>query len=141
MMHKKRIANANSFGKVISTAILNTIETLLIILGTVTIFLIITTILDNNLSLNQYYQTILNGTIEMTQGLKYVSLLQIPLKLKSILTVMILSFGGLSVHMQILSILSDTDIKYLPFLTARILHSALSGILLYFLFDLWIILI
>ena len=141
MMHKKRIANANSFGKVINTAILNTIETLLIILGTVTIFLIITTILDNNLSLNQYYQTILNGTIEMTQGLKYVSLLQIPLKLKSILTVMILSFGGLSVHMQILSILSDTDIKYLPFLTARILHSALSGILLYFLFDLWIILI
>lgn len=141
MMHKKRIANATSFGKIISTSILNTFQTLLIILGTVTIFLIITTIFDNNLPLNQYYQTILNGTIEMTQGLKYVSLLEIPLKLKSILTVMILSFGGLSVHIQILSIISDTDIKYLPFLTARLLHSALSGILLYILFDFWIILI
>lgn len=141
MMHKKRIANATSFGKLISTTILNTLQTLLIILGTVTIFLIITTIIDKNLYLNQYYQSIINGAIEMTQGLKYVSLLEIPLKLKSILTVMILSFGGLSVHMQILSILSDTDIKYLPFLTARLLHSALSGLLLYFLFDLWIILI
>lgn len=141
MMHKKRIANATSFGKLISTTILNTLQTLLIILGTVTIFLIITTILDTRLPLNQYYQSIINGAVEMTQGLKYVSLLEIPLKLKSILTVMILSFGGLSVHMQILSILSDTDIKYLPFLTARLLHSALSGLLLYFLFDLWIILI
>lgn len=141
MMHKKRVASATSFGKVISTAVSNTIQTLLLILGTVTVFLIITTIIDNNLPLNQYYQAIINGMVEMTQGLKYVSLLEIPLKLKSVLTVMILSFGGLSVHIQMLSILSDTDIKYLPFLTARLLHSALSGLLLYFLFDIWITLI
>jgi len=141
MMHKKRIANASSFGSVISNAVLNSIQTLLLILGTVTIFLVITTILDNNLSLNQYYQAIINGTVEMTQGLKYVSLLEIPLKLKSILTVMILSFGGFSVHMQILSILSDTEIKYLPFLSARLLHAVLSGLLIYFLFDIWIILL
>lgn len=138
-MHKKRIANASSFGKVISTAVLNTMQTLILILGTITVFLIITTITNNNLSLNEYYQAIINGTVEMTQGLKYVSLLQIPLKLKSTLTVMMLSFGGLSVHIQIISILSDTKIKYLPFLAARLLHSALSGILLYILFDLWII--
>ena len=137
MMHKKRIANASSFGKIISVAISNTIQTLLLILGTVTVFLIITTIIDNNLPVNQYYQAIINGTIEMTQGLKYVSLLEIPLKLKSVLTVMILSFGGLSVHIQMFSILSDTNIKYLPFLAARLLHSALSGLLLYFSFDIW----
>lgn len=141
MMHKKRIANASSFGSVISNAVLNSIQTLLLILGTVTIFLVITTIIDNNLSLSQYYQAIINGTVEMTQGLKYVSLLEIPLKLKSILTVMILSFGGFSVHMQILSILSDTEIKYLPFLSARLLHAALSGVLIYILFDIWLILL
>lgn len=141
IMHKKRIANAKSFGKIISTSVLNTMQTLVLILGTITVFLIITTIIDNNLPLNKYYQAIINGTIEMTQGLKYVSQLGIPLKLKSVLTVMMLSFGGLSVHIQILSILSDTNIKYLPFLTARLLHAALSGMLLYFLFDLWIIFI
>lgn len=141
MMHQKRIANATPFGKIISTSILNTIQTLLLILGTVTVFLIITTIIDNNLSLNSYYQAIVNGTIEMTQGLKYVSLLEVPLKVKSILTVMILSFGGLSVHIQMLGILSDTDIKYTPFFTARLLHSALSGLFIYLLFDIWIILI
>lgn len=140
-MHKKRIENSNSFGNIISSSIVKSIQTLLLILGTVTIFLIITTIIDNNLPVNAYYQAILNGAVEMTQGLKYISLLEIPLKLKSLLTVMILSFGGLSVHIQMFSILSDTDIKYLPFLTARLLHAALSGILVYFTFDIWITLI
>lgn len=134
-MHKKRMASKISFGSVVSKALMNSINTLLLILGTVTMFLIVTTILDNNLSLNQYYQSILNGFVEMTQGLKYVSLLAIPLKYKSIMTVMILSFGGLSVHMQVLSILSDTDIKYLPFFTARLLHSAISGLLAFLFFD------
>ena len=51
------------------------------------------------------------GYIEMTGGIKFISLEDIPLKLKCILTVMILSFGGLSVHMQIMGILNDTDIN------------------------------
>lgn len=140
-MHKKRLENTTSFGKVISSAVTNTIQTLLLILGTIIIFLIITAIIDKNLNINNYYQAILNGTIEMTQGLKYISLLDIPLKLKSILTTMILSFGGLSVHIQMFSILSDTKINYLPFLTARLLHAAISGIAVYFLFEIWIILI
>lgn len=136
-MHRKRIKNKKSFGQIISNAIINSINTLLLILGTVTTFLVLTTIINKNININMYYQSILNGFIEMTQGLKYVSLLDISLKVKSIITVMILSFGGLSVHMQIISILSDTKIKYLPFLTARLLHSAISGILVFLLFDYW----
>ena len=137
-MHDKRIKNVKSFGEVITTSLMNSINTLLLILGTVTMFLIVTTIIDNTLTINTYYQSIINGFVEMTQGLKYVSLLEIPLKLKSIIIVMILSFGGLSVHMQVISILSDTKIKYLPFLTARLLHSAIAGISVYLFFDNWI---
>ena len=136
-MHKKRISNKNSFGEVITNSLVSSINTLLLILGVITTCLVLTTIIDNNLNLNSVFQSVLNGFIEMTQGLKYVSLEAIPLKLKCILTVMILSFGGLSVHMQIMSILSDTDIKYLPFLCARICHAVLSSLLMYILFDLW----
>ena len=71
----------------------------------------------------------------MTQGLKYISLLDIPLKFKATLSVMILSFGGFSVHVQMIGILSDTKIRYLPFLTARLLHAAISALLLFFSFD------
>ena len=103
-----------------------------------TMCLVITTIIDNNLNLNSVLQSLLNGGVEMTQGLKYISMEDIPLKLKCVLSVMILSFGGLSVHMQIVSILSDTKIKYLPFLLSRILHSIISGLLLFIFFDAWI---
>ena len=110
----------------------------MLVLGVTTVFLVITTVIDNNISLNNYYQSILNGFFEMTQGLKYVSLLNIPLKLKAVISTMIISFGGLSVHMQIISILSDTKIKYLPFLTARIIHALTSSFLVYILFDWWL---
>lgn len=141
MMHQKRIHNTNSFGQIITNSLKNTIDTLLLILGVVTMFLIITTIIDQNIQLSPYHQSILNGCFEMTQGLKYVSLLQIPLKFKATLSVMILSFGGFSVHMQMIGILSDTKIRYLPFLTARLLHAAISSILVFSCFDFWVTLL
>lgn len=127
-----------SFGQILSNAITNTINTLLLILGTVTIFLIITTIIDNLINITHYYQALLNGIIEMTQGLKYVSLLDLPLKLKTIISTMFISFGGISVHIQTISILSDTKIKYFPYLLARIAHALIAGLLIYFTFDTWI---
>lgn len=137
-MHEKRISNNKSFSEVISSALINGINTLLLIFGVVTLFLVITTIVDNNINLNNYYQSILNGIFEMTQGLKYVSMLSIPLKIKGTLSVMFISFGGISVHMQLVSILSDTNIKYFPFLVARIIHACISSLLFYFIFDIWI---
>lgn len=136
-MHSKRINNTQSFGTIITSSIINSINTLLLILGVMSMFLVITTIIDNNISINSVLQSILNGFIEMTQGLKYISLEDIPLKLKCILSVMILSFGGFSVHMQIIGILSDTNIKYLPFLICRILHAVISGVLMFLFFDIW----
>lgn len=133
-----RIKNNKKFGEIITTALLNSINTLILILGVITMFLVITTIIDNNINLNSFHQSILNGFVEMTQGLKYVSLEEIPLKLKCILSTIIISFGGLSVHMQVISILSDTKINYLPFLTARIIHAIISSLLMFFLFDFWI---
>jgi len=137
-MHKKRINNKIAFGEMISTSLMSTINTLLMILGVITLFLVFTAIISHIVNIGNYNQSILNGLIEMTQGLKYVSILEIPLKLKSVLSVMFLSFGGFSVHVQVFSILSSTKIKYLPFLTARIMHAFISSLLTYILFDIWL---
>lgn len=133
-MHKKRLSSKENFGTIITDALISSINTLLLILGVMTMCLVLTTIIDNNINLNSILQSVLNGYIEMTQGLKYISMEDIPLKLKCTLAVMILSFGGLSVHMQITSIMSS-KIKYFPFLVCRIIHSIISGILMFILFD------
>ena len=140
-MHNKRINNNQKLGSIITNSLLNAINTLLLILGIVTMFLCLTTIIDNNINLNNYNQSILNGFIEMTQGLKYVGLLNIPLKLKTIISTLIISLGGFSVHMQLISIISDTKIKYLPFLTARVLHALISSFLIFIFFDFWLIIV
>ena len=132
-----RMRKKESFPMILSNALNHTIQTLLFILGVTTTFLIVTTLVNQHIILPSFYQSILNGFFEMTQGLKYVSLLNIPLKIKGILTVMILSFGGLSVHMQLIGILSKSRIKYFPYLTARILHATIASILFFFLFEIW----
>jgi sporulation integral membrane protein YlbJ len=136
-LHNKRINNEKNFGQIIYSSLTNAINTLLLILGVISMFLIITTVINNNLNMNLYTRSIVNGLFEMTQGLKYVSLLNFPLKLKVLLSTMLISFGGLSVHMQVISILSDTKIKYFPFLVARLLHALIASALVYSLFDIW----
>lgn len=126
-----------SFPLILTNALNHTIQTLLFILGVTTTFLIITTLVNQHITLSTFHQSILNGFFEMTQGLKYVSLLNIPLKIKGILTVMILSFGGLSVHMQLIGILSKSKIRYFPYFTARVLHATIASLMFFFLFDVW----
>lgn len=138
LMHQKRLNNKENFGTVLSVSIINSMNTLILILGVITTFLILTKLIDLHININNYNQSILNGLIEMTQGLKYVSILDIPLKLKATLSTMILSFGGLSVHVQILSILTGIRIRYSQYLTARIMHSLISGVIVYLLFDVYI---
>ncbi len=132
-MHNKRINNNKRFGSIITNSLINTINTLLLILGVITTFLIITTIIDNNFNLSLLNKSLLSGFLEMTQGLKHVSLLNISNNYKALLICMIISFGGLSVHTQILSIISDTKIEYKPFLLARLIHVVIASIFCYLL--------
>ncbi len=115
-------------------AIKNSIDTLLTILGTLACFLIISSIIINKLNLNNYTSAILKGILEITMGIKSLSSLNIPNIYITVITSMFLSFGGLSIHMQVLSFLIDTKISYKEFLIARIYHSILSGIISYILY-------
>lgn len=133
-MHNKRIKNNKAFGQILTESVINGLKTLFIILGIVTIFLCITALISNFLHLSPIKDGLLKGLFEMTQGLKYISILNISLKWKTIFSAMIISFGGISVHMQIISILSDTNIKYYPFLIARIIHMCLAGLICFIFF-------
>lgn len=136
-LHQKRIHNPLNFGQILTQALMNTLQTLFLMLGIVTFFLIITTLLQSLLPLSAIEKTLLSGILEMTQGVKNVSLLSLSPLMKSLLITCFISFGGLSVHMQVLSIISDTKIKYRNFFLARILHAMIASLfvfLFYFLF-------
>jgi sporulation integral membrane protein YlbJ len=131
-MYSKRRDNTKNIGQIITNSLMNSINTLFLILGTITLFLILTTVINNNISISEYNSAFLNGILELTQGLKYISMLRIPIYNQALIAVFLLSFGGLSVHMQVISIISDTKIKYFPYFIARILHACISTLIFFF---------
>lgn len=126
--------NDLKFGKCLQRSIDDSLDTMFFILGIVTIFLIFTEIINTFFNLSIFSSTILSGLLEMTQGIKKLSLLNISNYLKCILTTIFISFGGFSVHMQVIGVISDTKIKYKPFFIARIIHSLLAILLVSILF-------
>lgn len=126
-MHKKRISNNSSFSEVLSISIFKTIKTLLLLLGIITTFLIINTLIKKVFNLDSFSSSILSGILEMTGGIRNISELNLPLNIKASIITFFISFGGLSIHMQVMSILSNTKIKYIPYLLSRIIHGIIAG--------------
>ncbi len=122
-----------SFSIVLTNSIKSAIEVLLIILGTIATCSIISCIINDIFNTSDITKSLISGIIEITQGLKYISLTKLSLKLKVTISTMLLSFGGLSIHLQIKSIIPD--IKYIPYLLARILHAIISGGIIYLIFN------
>lgn len=116
---KTKNKNKNfNISQMLSTSINQTMTTLLFILGTVVCFYILSSIID---------LPIFNVILELSQGLNYLNILDMNIKLKTILYGCLLSFGGVCIHFQVYGILSDLKIKYLPYLLSRIFHALLTG--------------
>lgn len=127
-----------SFSTTFIRAIRSSIDTLFLILGTLTCFLIVSSLLIEKLNLNLYHATFLKGILEITMGLESLPKIGVPLISQVVVATMFLSFGGFSVHLQVLSQLVDTDISYQYFFVARIFHALFSGGICYLLFLIFI---
>lgn len=106
------------------------ISTLLMILGTVTFYMLLTYIITYPFQNNILLKTCFSGFLEITNGLNNLINLNIYSKIKEIIAIAIISFGGLSIHTQIKAILEDTQIKYKYFLKGRLLHTMISILLI-----------
>ena len=106
------------------------ISTLLMILGTVTFYMLLTYIITYPFQNNILLKTCFSGLLEITNGLNNLINLNIYSKIKEIIAIAIISFGGLSIHTQIKAILEDTQIKYKYFLKGRLLHTMISILLI-----------
>ena len=81
------------------------ISTLLMILGTICFYMLLTFIVTNLLPDNLLIKTLISGFLEITNGLNTITSLNIFIQIKEIIASAIISFGGLSIHTQIKAIL------------------------------------
>ena len=94
------------------------------ILGTLIFYNLIINLIPINIPT---IKNILNGILEITTSLANLKNINIAINIKKILTLIYLSFGGLSIHTQIKSILPDTN--YNIFIKSRLICIIISLIL------------
>lgn len=99
-------------------SISNAINTLLLILGSVCLFMGLSFILP-------FSHPLITGIFEITSGISMINLFEVDSYYKIIFTVIMMSFGGLSILMQIKSILKDADLDYSLYYKSRIIHLVL----------------
>lgn len=134
--HKSNL-NKKVFINVLNESIKSTIDTLLLIMGIITSCLIITGLINSIFKINNDYKFIF-GILEITQGLKYLSLSNINITLKIVISTFFITFGGFCIHLQIFSILDNNKIRYLPYFINRIFTGILSSFISLILFKLFL---
>ena len=141
--------NLSNLGDVLSTSIMNSIKTILLIGGFVVLFSVIISMLTQSHTIkyaakimepafsflqidSKFSESILCGLLELTNGIKAIS--QIPSKAIShniIISSFLLGFGGLSVMLQVLSIISKAKISAKPYIIGKALHGIFAALYTY----------
>ena len=111
--------NPQSFNKIFINSIKEAISVLENIYITIIIFNIIIVLLPK-------YLSSFIGLLEVSQGLNYLNNININIIYKLLLSIIYISFGGLSIHLQIKSIIDNTNINYNNYFIGRIYSVVLS---------------
>lgn len=118
----------------LKTSITSSFNSLIVILGIIIIFSILTNIIKYYFNLNSVTSSVISSILELTTGVKSISILSIPEVYKYTLLSFALSSSGLSVNMQALGILSNYKIDYKYYLKNKLLVIILSTLLTFIVF-------
>lgn len=134
--------SVSELGEILSTSIMGSIKTILLIGGFVTLFSVIITLLEKTriiLVLSELIGTTINcnssiinavmsGIIEFTNGLSKLSSIHLKrISINIILSAFIIGFGGLSVTLQVLSIVSHYDLSIKKYIISKIFQALIAS--------------
>jgi sporulation integral membrane protein YlbJ len=147
-MHRARLRDRRPFGRLMGEAVQSALHTLLMIGGFIIVFSVLIQLFAT-INLTRFLSSLLavilgplglppalsNGIIaglfEVTLGAQATSEVpaSVPMIWQAAIASAVISWGGLSVHAQVASILGQTDLRVAPYLLARAIHAALSAAL------------
>ena len=135
----------NSLGEVLSKSILSAINSVVLIGGFIVLFGIIFSILQKTYILSfinfplvpifnlcnintNFILPILTGILELTNGITSISgIASKNLGINIIFCAFLLGFGGISIMLQVLSIISKSDISIKPYVLGKLLHGIFAA--------------
>lgn len=126
----------STFGEIVSSSIKKAFYTLSTVCGFVILFSLVISMIQVsgilNFINNIWIQNFILGLIEITSGINLISgISSTNLLVKLLFTSFLLGTGGISVLLQVWSVISDSDLSIKPYFIAKILNGALSSVILY----------
>ena len=124
----------SNLGSVIATSISNATSTLFMIGGFVVLFSVIISIfVFSFLHIpSSFISPMLIGFLEITNGISQISCIHIKaISINIIITSFVLGLGGISVLMQIFSIISQSDLSIKPYIIGKVLQGIISALYTY----------
>lgn len=139
----------SNLGEVLGNSIKSSISTILTIGGFIVFFSVILSILNSSKIINliaivfmpvfrglhlpyELLDGFINGLFEITNGINLISLIKLKnISVNIILTSFLLGFGGISIFLQILSIVSKSDLSIKPYIIGKILHGFFAAFYTY----------
>ena len=118
----------DSFSNILSNSIISSLKLLAIILGNTCFFFIVTKLIVSYIDLSPIQNILINGLFDITKGMNSITIISNNI-FKAILSLTFLGFGGINIHMQVLNIIDNTNIKYKNFLLGRISQIGVSIII------------
>ncbi|RJX28629.1 MAG: sporulation integral membrane protein YlbJ [Dethiobacter sp.] len=143
---KARQEDSRPIGRLLGEAIRDSINTLMLIGGFIILFSVIISMMDLFgvvrllssgfshllflIGLNtDLAPAFISGLFEIDLGCQLASTIQnVAMDQRIIALSAIIAWSGLSVHAQVASIISSTDINIFPYICARVLHAVLAGL-------------
>lgn len=116
----------------LSNAINEAVKLLLFMLGSITFFMFFSKLTVVFFSLNNFFSTIITGLLDLTSGIASIKNLGISVMLKGLVALSFITFGSMSVHIQVINNLRGSDLSYSYFFIGRIIQTAIA-ILIYLL--------
>jgi len=118
----------SSFSNSLTKAILSSFKTILLIYGISIFFYLISLIITKYISFNSYFYVLICGIFDLTKGVFSTSIINNTF-IRILFILIFISFGSISIHMQVKSILNNS-ILYKSFIKGRIIGTILSFIIL-----------
>ena len=126
---KNIINNKIYFSNVLNKAIISSIKTIILIYGTSMFFYLIVCIISKYIYFNSYIFIIFNGIFDLTKGV-FSTIIIKDTFIKSLFILFFISFGSISIHMQVKSIISN-KLSYKYYFIGRVISTILSFIIFF----------
>lgn len=120
--------NELPFSKALSLAITSSLKIQVLIYGTSLFFYLISLLITTSFHPTPLLFIIINGFFDLTKGIFSTTILSNHI-LAAYLIILFITFGSISIHIQIKSILMDANLSYKPFLLGRVISATLSIII------------